>query len=113
MRMASKIITAPSEQPAEQPIDPRPAWERIAFAWLEREVDGGQPVTAAQLAHHASVAPRFAADLLAVLRAQRQRDPQLGELRARLVGERITQAFVARELSGGQRLDPATVAVQV
>ena len=25
------------------PADPRPAWERIAYAWLEREVDGPTP----------------------------------------------------------------------
>ena len=27
------------QQDAERPTDPRPAWERIAYAWLEREVD--------------------------------------------------------------------------
>src|SRR5919204_5578189 len=110
MAFSSRIITAPPETPAEQPADARPAWERIAYAWLEREVDGGQPVTPGQLARDTSVAPRFAADLLVVLRAQRQRDPQLVELRGRLAGDRITQAFVTRELGTGQRLDPAELA---
>jgi hypothetical protein len=37
---------------AEQhgPVDPRPAWERIAYAWLAREIDQGQPVDPARLA---------------------------------------------------------------
>src|SRR6266540_2111864 len=68
----------------EPPADPRPAWERIAYAWLAREVDGGQPVTAAQLASETSVTPAYARDLLRVLRAQRvrARDPRLASLRA-------------------------------
>ena len=28
----------------ERSADPRPAWERIAYVWLAREVDAGQPV---------------------------------------------------------------------
>src|SRR6266498_4933697 len=94
----------------EPPADPRPAWERIAYAWLAREVDGGQPVTAAQLARQTSVTPAYARDLLRVLRAQRDRDPGLSELRARLVRDRISDLYLTRELRGGERLDPAQVA---
>ena len=59
------------------------------------------------------MAPGFAADLVRVLRAHRQRDPDLSELRARLVGDRITAAYLARELPGGQQLDPAELAAEV
>jgi WhiB family redox-sensing transcriptional regulator len=99
-----------AEFPPEPPADPRPAWERIAYTWLEREVDAGQPVTADQLAHQTSVAPQFANDLLQVLRAQRQRDPGLAELRGRLVRDRISDLYLTRELRAGERLDPAQVA---
>jgi WhiB family redox-sensing transcriptional regulator len=95
------------------PADPRPAWERIAYAWLAGEVDAGEPVTAEQLAAETSVTPQFARDLLRVLRAQRQRDPDLGELRGRLVRDRLTDAYLRRELGGGQRLDPAAVAAEL
>src|SRR6266540_177502 len=94
----------------EPPADPRPAWERIAYAWLAREVDGGQPVTAAQLASETSVTPAYARDLLRVLRAQRDRDPDLTELRARLVRDRISDLYLTTELRAGERLDPAQVA---
>jgi hypothetical protein len=97
----------------ERPADPRPAWERIAYAWLAREVDGGQHVTAAQLAAQSSVTPTFAADLLQVLRAQHQRDPALTQLRARLVRDQLTDLYVARELRGGQRLDPSAAAAEL
>jgi WhiB family redox-sensing transcriptional regulator len=97
----------------EPPADPRPAWERIAYAWLAREVDGGQPVTADQLARETSVTPAYAKDLLRVLRAQRDRDPGLAELRARLVRDRISDLYLTRELRAGQRLDPAHVAVEL
>jgi transposase-like protein len=95
------------------PTDPRPAWERIAYAWLAREVDHGQPVDPAELAAEVSVAPGFAGDLVRVLRAHRQHDPELSELRARLVRDRITDTYLTRELQGGQRLDPADVAREV
>ena len=75
----------PDQQNPERPADPRPAWERIAYAWLEREVDHGQALDAATLAREISVAPGFARDLVRVLRAERDRDPGLSELRARLV----------------------------
>src|SRR6266536_2957570 len=94
----------------EAPADPRPAWERIAYMWLAREVDGGQQVDPAALAAEVSVTPRLAEDLVRVLRAQRQRDPGLAELRGRLVRDRITQAYLARELRGGQPLDAAELA---
>jgi WhiB family transcriptional regulator, redox-sensing transcriptional regulator len=104
----------PAAQPEqERPADPRPAWERIAYTWLQQEVDGDQPVTAAQLAAQTSVTPTFAADLLQVLRAQHQRDPALTQLRARLVRDQLTELYVTRELRGGQRLDPATVASEL
>jgi WhiB family transcriptional regulator, redox-sensing transcriptional regulator len=98
---------------AEPPADPRPAWERVAYTWLAREVDGGHQVDPAALAAEVSVTPRLANDLVQVLRAQRERDPGLAELRGRLVRDRITQAYLARELRGGQPLDPAEVAHQV
>jgi hypothetical protein len=97
----------------ERPADPRPAWERVAYVWLAREVDAGQPVDPIELAHEVSVAPGLARDLVRVLRAERHRDPALGELRGRLVRDRITDAFLARELQGGQPLDPAELAAEV
>jgi WhiB family redox-sensing transcriptional regulator len=104
----------PANRPdPERPTDPRSAWERIAYAWLAREVDGGQPVDPATLAAEVSVAPAFAHDLLQVLRATRQHDPNLSELRARLVRDRITTAYLARELHGRHPLDPAELAAQV
>src|SRR6266542_4018294 len=99
-----------SEFAPEPPADPRPAWERLAYAWLAREIDGDQPITAAQLAREVSVTPAYAKDLLRVLRAQRDRDPGLSELRARLVRDRISDLYLTRELRGGERLDPAQVA---
>ena len=98
---------------AELPADPRPAWERIAYTWLEREVDGGQPIDPAALAVEVSVTPRLANDLVRVLRAQRQRDPALSELRGRLVRDRITDTYLVRELRGGSSLDPAELAREV
>jgi WhiB family transcriptional regulator, redox-sensing transcriptional regulator len=106
---SATIATAAQDQPA----DPRPAWERIAYAWLQREVDAGQPVDPATLAGEVSVAPGFARDLVRVLRTHRQRDPELLELRARLVRDQITDAYLTRELPGGQPLDPAGLAAQV
>jgi WhiB family transcriptional regulator, redox-sensing transcriptional regulator len=104
----------PANQPdAERPADSRPAWERVAYAWLAREVDGGQPVDPAELAAEVSVASDLARDLLRVLRAERDRDPRLGELRARLVRDRITDAYLRRELVGSGRLDPAELAAEV
>jgi WhiB family redox-sensing transcriptional regulator len=97
----------------EPPADPRPAWERVAYIWLEREVDGDHQVDPAALAAEVSVSPRLATDLVRVLRAQRQRDPDLGELRGRLVRDRITDAYLVRELKGGSPLDAAELACQV
>jgi WhiB family transcriptional regulator, redox-sensing transcriptional regulator len=99
-------------QDQEGPVDPRPAWERVAYTWLAREVDQGQPVDAIALAREVSVTPDLARDLVRVLRAHRQHDPALSELRARLVRDRITDAYLARELAGGQRLDPAELAAE-
>jgi WhiB family redox-sensing transcriptional regulator len=104
----------PTDPPdPERPADPRPAWERVAYTWLAREVDAGQSVDPATLAREVSVAPEFAHGLLRVLRAQRARDPGLAELRARLVRDRITDAYLRRELAGDQRLDPAELAAEV
>jgi hypothetical protein len=97
----------------ERPVDPRPAWERVAYAWLAREVDAGQPVDPAELAAEVSVAPDLARDLLWVLRAQRDRDPELGELRGRLVRDRIADGYLRRELADDGRLDPAELAAEV
>jgi DNA-binding transcriptional MerR regulator len=97
----------------ERPADPRPAWERVAYAWLAREVDAGQPLDPRELAREVSVTPDLTRDLLRVLRAQRTRDPGLAELRARLVRDRITDAYLRRELAGEQRLDPAALAAEV
>jgi WhiB family transcriptional regulator, redox-sensing transcriptional regulator len=97
----------------ERPTDLRPAWERVAYTWLAREVDAGQPLDPTELAREVSVAPDLARDLLRVLRAQKTRDPGLGELRARLVHDRITDAYLRRELAGDQRLDPAALAAEV
>jgi len=82
----------------------------VAYTWLAREVDGGHQVDPATLAAEVSVTPRLATDLVRVLRTQRQRDPDLAELRGRLVRDKITDAYLARELRGGTPLDPATVA---
>jgi WhiB family redox-sensing transcriptional regulator len=114
MTLDVQTANIPAHRPGpERPTDPRPAWERIAYTWLAREVDGGQPVDPTELAHQVSVAPNFARDLLRLLRAQRTRDPGLAELRARLVRDRITAAYLRRELHGDQRLDPAALAAEV
>jgi WhiB family transcriptional regulator, redox-sensing transcriptional regulator len=97
----------------EAPTDPRPAWERVAYVWLEREIDAGQPVDPATLAREVSVAPGFARDLLRLLRGHRQRDPELAELRGRVVRDRIIDAYLRRELGAGGRLDPAELAAEV
>src|SRR5215218_3553488 len=106
---AAIISTAEQERPA----DPRPAWERVAYVWLAREVDAGQPVDPTELACEVSVAPGFAGDLLRVLRGQRERDPGLSELRARLVRDRIADAYLRREQADGGRLGPAELAAEV
>jgi WhiB family transcriptional regulator, redox-sensing transcriptional regulator len=106
---SATIPTAAQDRPA----DPRPAWERIAYAWLQREVDQGRPVDPASLAREVSVAPGFARDLVRVLRVHRQRDPELVELRGRLVRDQLTDAYLTRELAGGQPLDPAELAREV
>jgi hypothetical protein len=114
MTLDAQTPGIPADQPdPERPTDPRPAWERIAYTWLDREVDHGQPVDPATLAREVSVAPDLARDLLRLLRAQRNRDPGLSELRARLVRDRITDAYLARELAGRQPLDPTELAREV
>ena len=105
------VINPTTEQ--EGPADPRPAWERIAYTWLDREVDHGQPVDPTELAQEVSVAPKLTHDLVRVLRAERTHDPALSELRGRLVRDRITDADLRRQFQGGGRLDPAELAVEV
>jgi WhiB family transcriptional regulator, redox-sensing transcriptional regulator len=110
--LPSPSIPTGEPEPAG-PADSRPAWERIAYAWLEREVDAGHPVDTTELAREVSVAPGFAGDLVRVLRAERDRDPGLAELRGRLVRDRIADAYLRRELAGDRRLDPAELATEV
>src|SRR4029453_3855145 len=86
---------------------------RIAYTWLTREVDNGQPVDPTELAREVSVAPKLPQELVRVLRAERPHDPALSERRGRLVRDRITDAYLRRQLQGGGRLDPAELAAQV
>jgi WhiB family redox-sensing transcriptional regulator len=104
------MTTAPQPGPEDRPGDPRPAFERLAAAWLAREVDGGHPADAAELARQTSVTPRLATATLAVLRAAREQDPSLSRVRLLLARDRIQAAFVAAELRGTKRLDPAVLA---
>jgi WhiB family redox-sensing transcriptional regulator len=114
MTLDAQTRGIPADQPdPERPTDPRPAWERIAYTWLAREVDHGQRVDPTTLAREVSVAPGLARDLVRVLRAQRTRDPGLSDLRARLVRDRIADAYLRRELAGDQRLDPTELAGEV
>src|SRR6266498_2138613 len=101
--MTADRLNPTAHQAAEAPADPRPAWERVAYTWLEREVDGGHQVDPAALAAEVSVTPRLAGDLVRVLRA----------LRERLVRDRITDAYLAHELRGGVSLDAAELAREV
>jgi WhiB family transcriptional regulator, redox-sensing transcriptional regulator len=113
MTLDQQSVGMPATDQSDRPADPRPAWERIAYVWLAREVDAGQPLDPATLAGEVSVAPDLARDLLRMLRAHRQRDPALAELRGRLVRDRIVDAYLRRELAGGGRLDPAELAAAV
>jgi hypothetical protein len=104
-------MTTTTTPPPEGSGDPKPAFERVASAWLAREVDGGQRLDPAELAREVSVTPRLAAATLAALRASRERDPDCGRVRMLLARDRIQQAFVAAELRGdARRLDPAELA---
>jgi hypothetical protein len=102
--------TTTTPPPPDGSGDPKPAFERVAAAWLTREVDGGQPLDPSELAAEVSVTPRTAAATLAALRASRQRDPGCARVRMLLVRDRIQAAFVAAELRGDARLDAATLA---
>jgi WhiB family transcriptional regulator, redox-sensing transcriptional regulator len=106
--MTTTTTTLP---PADGSGDPKPAFERVAAAWLAREVDGGQWLDPSELAREVSVTPRTAAATLAALRASRERDPGCSRVRMLLARDRIQAAFVAAELRGGDaRLDAATLA---
>jgi WhiB family redox-sensing transcriptional regulator len=102
--------TTTTPPPADGSGDPKPAFERVAAAWLAREVDGGQQLDPAEVAREVSVTPRLAAATLAALRASRERDPGCGRVRMLLVRDQIQAAFVAAELRGDARLDAATLA---
>src|SRR6266545_855437 len=104
------MTTTPTPRPEERPGDPKPAFERIAAAWLARKVDGSQQLDAAALAREVSVTPRLAAATLAALRTSREHDPGCVRVRALLARDQIQAAFVAAELRGGQLLDPAALA---
>src|SRR6266516_2512713 len=78
--MTAEHLPADTTVSATEAPAPRPAWERVAYTWLAREVDGGHQVDPAALASEVSVNPRYTSELVRVLRAQRQRDPDLGEL---------------------------------
>jgi WhiB family redox-sensing transcriptional regulator len=65
----------------QRPADPRPAWERIAYAWLAREVDAGQPVDPATLAREVGTSTTVARQWLHTLRAGNQADRRLASLR--------------------------------
>jgi WhiB family redox-sensing transcriptional regulator len=105
--------TTTTPPPEGRPGDPRPAFERVAAAWLAREVDGGQQLDPAELAREVSVTPRTAAATLVALRASRQRDPGCARVRMLLAREQIQAAFVAAELRGDRRrLDPGELARQ-
>jgi WhiB family redox-sensing transcriptional regulator len=101
------MTTTTPPPPAE---DPKPAFERIAAAWLAREVDAGQHLDPAELAREVSVTPRTAAATLAALRASWERDPGCKRVRMLLARDQIQAAFVAAELRGDTRLDAATLA---
>ena len=102
--------TTTTPPPADNSGDPKPAFERVAAVWLAREVDGGQRVDAAEVAHEVSVTPRLAAAILAALRASRQQDSGCARVRMLLARDRIQAAFVAAELRGNKPLDPAALA---
>jgi hypothetical protein len=86
------MTTTTPPPPAE---DPKPAFERIAAAWLAREVDAGQHLDPAELAREVSVTPRTAAATLAALRASWERDPGCKRVRMLLARDQIQAAFVA------------------
>jgi len=104
------MTTTSSPAPADRPGDPRPAFERVAAAWLAHEVDGGQQVDPGELARQTSVTPRMATAILAALRASRGRDPGCARVRMLLARDRVQAAFVAAELRGNGPLDPAALA---
>jgi WhiB family redox-sensing transcriptional regulator len=107
------VTTTTASLPPEGSGDPKPAFERVAAAWLAREVDGGQRLDPGELAREVSVTPRIAAATLAALRASRERDPGCGRVRMLLARDRIQEAFVVAELRGDARpLDPDELARQ-
>jgi hypothetical protein len=105
--------TPPASQPDQGPADPRPAWERVAAAWLAREVDTGEHLDPGELAHQLSVTRPVAAATLAALRAARAADPGLGRVRMLLARDRIQAAWLAHQLGGGPPPDPAALAREV
>jgi WhiB family redox-sensing transcriptional regulator len=100
-------------QPGDRPADPRPAWERIAAAYLAREVDTGQRLDPGELARQLSVTRAVAAATLAALRAARAADPTLSRVRMLLARDRIQAAWLTHQLRGGPPPDPAALAREV
>jgi hypothetical protein len=100
----------PAPQPDQGRVDPRPAWERIAAAWLAREVDTAERLDPGELARQLSVTRAVAAATLAALRAARAADPGLGRVRMLLARDRIQAAWLAHQLRGGPPPDPAALA---
>ena len=111
-RPAPAGVPASGQPEQERSNDPRPAWERIAYAWLEREVDHGQPVDPASSPGRSAWRPRSHVTCCGPARPPPARP---GAVRAagRLVRDQITDAYLTRELPGGGRLDPAELAAEV
>jgi WhiB family redox-sensing transcriptional regulator len=105
----SATPTPPTSQPEQGPVDPRPAWERVAAAWLAGEVDTAERLDPGELARQLSVTLATAAATLAALRAARAADPGLGRVRMLLARDRIQAAYLAHQLRGGPPPDPAAL----
>jgi TraM recognition site of TraD and TraG/Transcription factor WhiB len=83
----------------EGPVDPRPAWERVAYTWLAREVARGEPLDPAAVAREVGVSEHYVRGTLVALRG--------GTLTS---AQRIEQLWRLWELQGGQRLEFADLA---
>src|SRR6266540_3832741 len=74
-------MTTTTTPPADGSGDPKPAFERVAAAWLAREVEQGQRLDPAALARQAGVSATVARQWLRAFRAARHGDPTLAGLR--------------------------------
>jgi WhiB family transcriptional regulator, redox-sensing transcriptional regulator len=88
-------------------------WEQPSAAPMSRWRRSWKNRSTTALAAEVHVNPKLAGELVRVLRAQRQRDPELSELRARLVRDQVLDTYLTTEVRGGQPLDPAELARQV